>query len=69
HDYVNGNRVHLIEYHLNHRNHYFFTYEHTQDPPYQCSHSGCTKTFTRAAYLHLHERSHSGDSFLSIYSF
>ncbi|CAF3661797.1 unnamed protein product, partial [Rotaria sp. Silwood1] len=34
---------------------------HTQDLPYQCSHSGCTKTFTRAEYLHLHERSHSGE--------
>ncbi|CAF3612259.1 unnamed protein product [Rotaria sp. Silwood1] len=34
---------------------------HIQDPPYQCSHIGCTKTFIRAEYLRLHERSHSGE--------
>ncbi|CAF1197151.1 unnamed protein product [Rotaria sordida] len=34
---------------------------HTQDRPYQCSHIGCTKTFTRAEYLRLHERSHTGE--------
>ncbi|CAF3167906.1 unnamed protein product [Rotaria socialis] len=34
---------------------------HTQDRPFQCSHMGCAKTFTRAEYLRLHERSHTGE--------
>ena len=38
---------------------------HTQDRPYQCEHLGCTKTFTRAEYLRLHERSHTGHSEIS----
>ncbi|CAF0889151.1 unnamed protein product [Adineta ricciae] len=34
---------------------------HTQDRPFQCTHTGCTKAFTRAEYLRLHERSHTGE--------
>lgn len=41
---------------------------HTQDRPFQCLHIGCTKTFTRAEYLRLHERSHTGYFFYSLIS-
>ena len=33
---------------------------HTQDRPFHCTHIGCTKSFTRAEYLRLHARSHTG---------
>ena len=38
---------------------------HTQDRPFHCTHIGCTKSFTRAEYLRLHARSHTGKTLVT----